>query len=55
VRKEVLPLAPADAAVAVELVNDFSLGGQRNAMIQYLITGPDLDRLRVYAERILAR
>jgi HAE1 family hydrophobic/amphiphilic exporter-1 len=55
VRKEVLPLAPADAKVSVELVNDFSLGGQRNAMIQYLITGPDLDRLRVYAERILAK
>ena len=55
VRKEVLPLAPADAKVSVELVNDFSLGGQRNAMIQYLITGPDLDRLQVYAERILAK
>ncbi|MBK7073109.1 MAG: efflux RND transporter permease subunit [Myxococcales bacterium] len=53
VRKEVLPLAPADAKVSVELVNDFSLGGQRNSMIQYLITGPDLDRLQVYAERIL--
>ncbi|MBK9030559.1 MAG: efflux RND transporter permease subunit [Myxococcales bacterium] len=55
VRKEVLPLAPADAKVSVELVNDFSLGGQRNSMIQYLITGPDLDRLQVYAERILTK
>lgn len=53
VRKEVLPIAPADAKVAVQLVNDFSLGGQQNAMIQYLITGPDLDRLQLYAGRIL--
>jgi HAE1 family hydrophobic/amphiphilic exporter-1 len=53
VRKEVLPLAPPDATVSVELVNDFALGGQRNSMIQYLITGPDLDRLQLYAERIL--
>ncbi|MBP8805432.1 MAG: efflux RND transporter permease subunit [Kofleriaceae bacterium] len=55
VRKQVLPLAPADAKVSVELVNDFSLGGQRNSMIQYLITGPDLDRLSLYAERILTK
>ena len=55
VRQKVLPLAPADAKVSVELVNDFSLGGQRNSMIQYLITGPDLDRLTLYAEKILAK
>jgi len=55
VRKEILPSAPADAKVSVELVNDFSMGGQRNSMIQYLITGPDLDKLSLYAERILKR
>ncbi|MEZ4400313.1 MAG: efflux RND transporter permease subunit [Kofleriaceae bacterium] len=55
VRQDVLPLAPADAKVSVELVNDFSMGGQRNSMIQYLITGPDLDRLQLYTERILAK
>lgn len=55
VRKEVLPLAPADAKVSVELVNDFSLGGQRNSMIQYLISGPDLDRLELYAGKILTK
>jgi hydrophobe/amphiphile efflux-1 (HAE1) family protein len=55
VRQKVLPLAPADAKVSVELVNDFSMGGQRNSMIQYLITGPDLDRLQGYAERILTK
>jgi len=54
VRKLVLPLAPADARVAVQLVNDFSIGGgQQNAAISYLITGPDLDRLTLYANRIL--
>ena len=55
VRQEILPSAPADAKVSVELVNDFSMGGQRNSMIQYLITGPDLDKLTLYAERILKR
>ena len=55
VRKEILPSAPADAKVSVELVNDFSMGGQRNSMIQYLITGPDLDKLSLYADRILKR
>ncbi len=54
VRRTVLVDMPEGTRVAAQLVNDFSLGAQQNALIQYLLTGPDLDRLTVYANRILA-
>ncbi|MDX2092491.1 MAG: efflux RND transporter permease subunit [Kofleriaceae bacterium] len=53
VRDEVLKDVPAGTRVAAQPVNDFSLGGQ-NAMVMYLISGPDLDRLEVYGKRVLA-
>jgi HAE1 family hydrophobic/amphiphilic exporter-1 len=54
VRKEVLHLAPPGTRVAAQPVNDFSIGGQ-NAMVMYIISGPDLDKLEVYTKRVLAK
>ncbi len=53
VRKEVLPSVPAGTRVAVQQVNDFSIGGQ-NAIVSYVISGPDLDKLEKYGKTILA-
>lgn len=52
VRKDVLPIAPKGTRVAAQPVNDFSVGGQ-NAMVSYVISGPDLDKLEVYGKKIL--
>jgi hydrophobe/amphiphile efflux-1 (HAE1) family protein len=52
VRKEVLPDVPAGTRVAVQQVNDFSIGGQ-NAVVSYVISGPDLDKLEHYGNAIL--
>ncbi|MBL9019280.1 MAG: efflux RND transporter permease subunit, partial [Myxococcales bacterium] len=53
VRKEILPDVPAGTRVAAQQVNDFSLGGQ-NAVVSYVINGPDLDKLEIYGKRVLA-
>ncbi|HEX8106093.1 MAG TPA: efflux RND transporter permease subunit, partial [Kofleriaceae bacterium] len=45
---------PAGTVVAVQAVNDFSIGGQ-NANISYVISGPDLDKLQYYSDTIMAR
>ena len=45
---------PDGTRVAVQPVNDFSIGGQ-NANISYVISGPDLDKLERYGKAILAR
>jgi hydrophobic/amphiphilic exporter-1 (mainly G- bacteria), HAE1 family len=45
---------PDGTRVAVQLVNDFSIGGQ-NANISYVISGPDLDKLEYYGKAILAK
>ncbi len=55
VRKHVLVDLPEGTRVAAQLVNDFNLGAQQNAMVMYLLSGPDLDRLSMYAERVLAK
>ncbi|HEX3765633.1 MAG TPA: efflux RND transporter permease subunit [Kofleriaceae bacterium] len=57
VRKKVLMPTnyPDGTRVAVQLVNDFSLGGQQNANISYVINGPDLDKLEQYGKTILAK
>jgi hydrophobic/amphiphilic exporter-1 (mainly G- bacteria), HAE1 family len=43
---------PRDTRVAVQPINDFSLGGQ-NAEISYVISGPDLDKLEHYGKAVL--
>ena len=53
VRKHVLVDLPPGTRAAAQLVNDFSLGAQQNAMVMYLISGPDLDRLALYTNRVL--
>jgi hydrophobic/amphiphilic exporter-1 (mainly G- bacteria), HAE1 family len=45
---------PDGTRVAVQPVNDFSIGGQ-NANISYVISGPDLDKLEHYGKTILAK
>ncbi len=52
VRKEVLVDLPKGLRVAAQQVNDFSLGGQ-NAVVSYVINGPDLDKLQVYGNKVL--
>ncbi|MGN6106724.1 MAG: efflux RND transporter permease subunit, partial [Kofleriaceae bacterium] len=54
VRKEVLPDVPEGTRVAAQPVNDFSIGGQ-NAMVSYVISGPDLDKLEKFGKAILAK
>jgi len=54
VRKEVLPDVPAGTRVAAQPINDFSLGGQQNANVSYMISGPDLDKLEVYGKAVYA-
>jgi hydrophobic/amphiphilic exporter-1 (mainly G- bacteria), HAE1 family len=53
VRKKVLPDVPPGTRVAVQQVNDFSLGGQ-NAIVSYVISGPDLEKLERYGKAVLA-
>jgi hydrophobic/amphiphilic exporter-1 (mainly G- bacteria), HAE1 family len=55
VRDEVLaPIQKASPSirVAAQQVNDFSMGGQ-NAMVSYVINGPDLDKLTKYGTDVL--
>ena len=53
VRKEVLPDVPPGTRVAAQQVNDFSMGGQ-NAVVSYVISGPELDKLELYGKKVLA-
>ena len=53
VRAEVLPDVPPGTRVAAQQVNDFSIGGQ-NAIVSYVISGPELDKLEVYGKKVLA-
>ncbi len=53
VRTKILPNVPTGTRVAAQPVNDFSLGGQ-NAMVSYVISGPDLDKLEHYGKQVLA-
>jgi hydrophobe/amphiphile efflux-1 (HAE1) family protein len=54
VRKQVLVDLPEGTRAAAQIVQDFGAsGGQQNATIQYLLTGPDLDRLELYGQRVV--
>ena len=52
VRTEVLSKVDPAIRVAAQPVNDFSVGGQ-NAVVSYVISGPDLDKLQHYGEKVL--
>ncbi|HLL25773.1 MAG TPA: efflux RND transporter permease subunit, partial [Kofleriaceae bacterium] len=53
VRKDVLGDVPPGTRVAAQQVNDFSIGGQ-NAIVSYVVSGPDLEKLEVFGKKILA-
>src|SRR5690606_20686978 len=53
VRTEILPDVPEGTRVAAQQVNDFSIGGQV-AIVSYVISGPDLDKLEKFGKQILA-
>ncbi|MBX5479947.1 MAG: efflux RND transporter permease subunit, partial [Pyrinomonas methylaliphatogenes] len=53
--REMLKKYPPDLRTSVQQVAAFSGGGFRNADIQYVISGPDLEKLRQYSETILAK
>jgi len=55
VRKDVLPDVPTGTRVAAQLISDFSLGGQQNATVAYVISGPDLAKLEKYGKAVLAK
>ena len=53
--REMLKKYPPDLRTSVQQVAAFSGGGFRNADIQYVVSGPDLEKLRQYSETILAK
>jgi len=54
VRGDIAHDVPAGTRVAVQLANDFSFGGQ-NALVTYMISGPDLAKLEGYGKRVVAK
>ncbi|MDQ3754416.1 MAG: efflux RND transporter permease subunit, partial [Acidobacteriota bacterium] len=53
--RELLQNYPPDLRTSVAQVAAISGGGQRNADIQYVIGGPDLQKLTVYSEQLLQK
>jgi hydrophobe/amphiphile efflux-1 (HAE1) family protein len=54
VRKDIVGEFPEGTRVAVQAVNDFSMGGQ-NATIAYVISGPELEMLEKYGNQVLEK
>jgi multidrug efflux pump subunit AcrB len=50
VRRDVLAHVPAGVRASAQEVSDFGFGS-KNAMIAYVITGPDIDKLTEYGKR----
>jgi hydrophobe/amphiphile efflux-1 (HAE1) family protein len=55
IRKDILSKQPPEYRINVQPVAAFGGGGNNNAAIQYVISGPDLDRLTVYSNDLLAK
>ncbi|MFZ5896749.1 MAG: efflux RND transporter permease subunit [Myxococcota bacterium] len=55
VRHTVLPKQPKELAIDVSQVAMFSGGGFRTALIQYEISGPDLNKLSEYSDKLITR
>ncbi|MBP9206798.1 MAG: efflux RND transporter permease subunit [Kofleriaceae bacterium] len=53
VRKHVLVGLPEGTRAGVQLINDFNAAGGQDFWVQYMITGPDLDRLELYAKQVM--
>ncbi|MEZ4367014.1 MAG: efflux RND transporter permease subunit [Kofleriaceae bacterium] len=54
VRQQVLVGLPDGTKASAELVNDFSIG-TKNAMVSYIIKGPDLDKLEQYSRQVIEK
>src|SRR5205085_5433124 len=46
---------PKELRTSVQQVAAISGGGQRNADVQYFVSGPDLDKLTTYADALLQK
>jgi HAE1 family hydrophobic/amphiphilic exporter-1 len=53
--RELLKKYPPELRTSVQQVAAISGGGFRNADIQYVVNGPDLDKLTAYADKLLAK
>ena len=53
--REMLKQFPPELRTAVQIVQAFSGGGFRNANVQFLIAGPDLEKLQEYSEKVLEK
>ncbi len=51
--REILATYPKNLRTAVQIVQAFSGGGFRNANVQFVIGGPDLEQLEKYSEQLL--
>jgi hydrophobe/amphiphile efflux-1 (HAE1) family protein len=51
IRREVMPKDDKEVRTSVQIVNDFSIGSGQNSLIQYVLSGPDPDRLELFASR----
>jgi len=55
IRKEILPQFPADIRTSVQEVAVIGGGGSQNAAIQFVINGPDLKKLEVLGNQLVAK
>ncbi len=53
--RDLLKNYPPELRTAVQLVAAFTGGGFRNANVQFLIAGPDLEKLQEYSEKVLEK
>jgi len=51
--RDILAKVPAALSTSVEAFQVMNTGGARNAAIQFVVTGPDLDKLAEYADQLL--
>jgi HAE1 family hydrophobic/amphiphilic exporter-1 len=53
--RDLLAKYPKELRTSVQQVAAISGGGQRNADVQYIVSGPDLDKLTKYADALLLK
>lgn len=53
--REILTRYPKTLRTSVQPIAAISVGGARNAPIQYVVSGPDIEKLSTYAEELLAK
>jgi HAE1 family hydrophobic/amphiphilic exporter-1 len=55
IRKDVLPPLAVNLRTSVQPIANIGGGGSQNADIQFVINGPDLGKLEVYSQQLVAR